>query len=83
LSLFCPHPNRRTSSGIQICNGVEEGLSRREPVIYDGRHRYAAAVVRGDTTILVYFGGMDVPFRSRLAWQVISFLGGIIDTKPK
>jgi hypothetical protein len=68
---------------ILLSNGSPVGKpDLDEPHFYDGRHRFVAAVLRGDRTINVEFRWGQDPsvFLSR---PVIAYLTGDSDTKPR
>jgi hypothetical protein len=74
--------NLHQADAIIISNGAEEGLSSDEPFLYDGRHRFLAAVLRGDTTIKASFGFGELPARFLLPKRVREYLTGQTNIKP-
>jgi hypothetical protein len=67
---------------IIVSNGVDEGLSSFEPLIYDGQHRFLAAVLRGDVTIRTSWGQWGIPRRLLLPMAIRDYLTGRTGVKP-
>jgi hypothetical protein len=80
IRYFVENPSE--ADPILISNGVEQGLSPDEPFLFDGRHRFIAAILRGDSTIKASFGFTELPRQSVLPRQVIDYLSGSTNTKP-
>lgn len=74
-----------SDDAIKLCNGTPvKQPDLDEPHFFDGRHRYLAALLRGDSTINVLFrwGNHDcLPYF--LSRPVIAYLTGDSDVKPK
>lgn len=77
--------NPLAADPILIGNGSRQGLDLGpdEPCLFDGRHRYLAAVLRGDETIPASFGIGYMPRVDRLPQAVIDYLTGKTDVKPE
>jgi hypothetical protein len=68
---------------ILISNGITQNRpDLDEPHIWDGRHRYLAAVVRGDATINAMFRFVPVLRKGGLSEPVVDYLTGKTDQKP-
>lgn len=79
------NPSDADIDAIVICNGMPDRQPELdEPHFFDGRHRYLAAVLRGDSIINVVFrwgNQSNLPYF--LSRPVIAYLTGDSDVKPK
>ncbi len=86
IKFFVLNPSDHTEDAVMVSGGGPDRLPVYEPVLYDGRHRYVAAVIRGEKTI-------NVKFASRMyfgihpdAWlpqDIADYLRGVSDVKPE
>jgi hypothetical protein len=82
VKFFVNNASDYDEDAILLSNGSPEGFpDLDEPHFYDGRHRFVAAVLRGDKTIKARFR-WSCAATVFLSHPVIAYLTGDSDTKP-
>jgi hypothetical protein len=85
IKYFVLNPSDDPDDAVMVSGGGPDRLPVYEPVFYDERHRYVAAVVRGDQTVnvrLVVRGFLGVSADAWLPADIADSLRGATDAKP-